>query len=961
MEQIPGKRRLFVGLFTTFLLVGVAFIVFVNYRMRDQALEEAREKAHMVLNHKMAIHGYFTNQLKPELFHTFSRKGIDPRFNPVWMSSSHAVRKIQNRSIERGGHPYYYRECTVNSRSPQNEAKEYEKPYYRQFENNPDMEQHTSIITLEGRPHFVLFQRGETMKESCIRCHSTPARAPEGLVEIYGPERGFGKEVGRMASLASVRIPLEAAFSKANEYSAELSVYLVMLLGLLILVLVFVNKRFVIDPLNNMNRQLIRSRQESEENEKRLRRVIENSPVGIYSYKHEGGELVLSEVNPAADEIMQMDHQERVGMNIKEAFPNLSETGIPDAFRQVLQTGTPWNSEDVTYSDQHITGAFQVHAFRVSADRLAVMFFDVTKRKQAEKTLKDREEFIREALNALPSNIAVIDRKGVIVTTNRAWDNFAEENSGFDTEKIGIGSNYFEVCRRADGKDSEEAPDCFEGLRNVISGKLNVFTLEYPCHSPSQQRWFSMWAAPFQNREMMVISHINITDRKQAEIELENHRKKLTELVDEKTRELKETNALLKQNEERLQSMLQLSLMTDRTEKEIADFALEEAVRLTDSQIGYLHFVREDQKTIEFFTWSQKALKDCTLKVESTGSLDQTGVWADCIRKKRPVIHNDYPAVENRKGLPEGHSTLLRHMSVPVFDDGMIVAVTGVGNKEKPYLKTDADQLIIFMSTMWSIVRRRRMETDLLAAKNEAEAADRAKSEFLASMSHEIRTPLHSIRGAVQTVQRLEERNKLTNQKLERNLKNVLLSSHHLTDIIEDILDLSKIEAGHMVIDFEPVNLKQIIDTLKSSLENQAERKGLRFETSIPEEFPLIRAERKRLTQIIYNLVGNAVKFTESGFVRVEADFLPENDTSVRISISDSGPGIPGQDLSRIFKRFERLETSGQKQGTGLGLAITKHLVEMMGGEISVDSEVGRGSVFYFILEKYDQKTGALL
>jgi len=157
-----------------------------------------------------------------------------------------------------------------------------------------------------------------------------------------------------------------------------------------------------------------------------------------------------------------------------------------------------------------------------------------------------------------------------------------------------------------------------------------------------------------------------------------------------------------------------------------------------------------------------------------------------------------------------------------------------------------------------------------------------------------------------------------------------------------------------MAIDFEPVNLKQVMDTLKSSLGNQAERKGLEFMVDIPEDFPLIRAERKRLTQIVYNLVGNAIKFTESGFIRVQGSLLPGSDSFVRVSVADSGPGVPEKDLSRIFGRFERLETSGRKQGTGLGLAITKRLVEMMEGEIFLESEEGRGSVFYFKLKKYN-------
>lgn len=166
----------------------------------------------------------------------------------------------------------------------------------------------------------------------------------------------------------------------------------------------------------------------------------------------------------------------------------------------------------------------------------------------------------------------------------------------------------------------------------------------------------------------------------------------------------------LKLDEERLESLLTLTQLEIKSEKEITDFALEEAVRLTKSTGGYLHFFNEDEQTIQLYSWSKDVLKICTAKPDHHYPLDATGVWADSIRFRKAVIHNDYQSLADKKGYPEGHFHLMRHLSIPIFDGDRIGGVTGVGNKEDPYDESDARQITLFMNSMWRILKQKRLE-----------------------------------------------------------------------------------------------------------------------------------------------------------------------------------------------------------------------------------------------------------
>jgi signal transduction histidine kinase len=240
---------------------------------------------------------------------------------------------------------------------------------------------------------------------------------------------------------------------------------------------------------------------------------------------------------------------------------------------------------------------------------------------------------------------------------------------------------------------------------------------------------------------------------------------------------------------------------------------------------------------------------------------------------------------------------------------------------------------------------RRAAETaavDALREKMRAEAASKAKSEFLAGMSHELRTPLNAIIGFSELLDQ-GVAGELTAQQSEY-VKNVVLSGYHLLALINDILDLSKIEAGRMDLVHEPTSLADVAGQLQDMISSLVRRKSLSLTVVIPEDLPALSADPLRLRQVLYNLLSNSIKFTAAGGeVRLAA--RREGDR-IAITVNDTGIGIRAEDLSRLFREFEQLEPDTRAEGTGLGLVLTRRLVELHGGTIQVESEYGHGSTF---------------
>jgi PAS domain S-box-containing protein len=277
-------------------------------------------------------------------------------------------------------------------------------------------------------------------------------------------------------------------------------------------------------------------------------------------------------------------------------------------------------------------------------------------------------------------------------------------------------------------------------------------------------------------------------------------------------------------------------------------------------------------------------------------------------------------------------------------------------------IKDDTGQTLEFQAVGHNITLRKDAEAALLQAKETAEAADRAKSEFLAIVSHEIRTPINGVVGFAEIL----ADSPLTLEQREQ-VEIIRSSGKTLEKLINDILDLSKIDAGKIEIESSPFGLHKCLEDTASFFQPRARSTGLTLTTEIDADVPAIaNSDEARIRQILTNLIANALKFTERGGIRVHLSCLrgapldPHNnrrELRLFFAVSDTGIGIPLDKMAQLFKPFSQVDHSAQRRrsGTGLGLIISKRLCELMGGSISVDSTAGQGSTFRFsILTDYE-------
>ena len=278
------------------------------------------------------------------------------------------------------------------------------------------------------------------------------------------------------------------------------------------------------------------------------------------------------------------------------------------------------------------------------------------------------------------------------------------------------------------------------------------------------------------------------------------------------------------------------------------------------------------------------------------------------------------------RGRPIGLLILTRSEVQP-FTDKQIELVT-----------TFADQAAIAIENV-------RLFDEIQDKSRQLEVASQHKSQFLANMSHELRTPLNAILGYTELM--ADGAYGEPSEKMMGVLKRLESNGKHLLGLINDVLDLSKIEAGQLVLELSDYSVQDIAQTVRSTLEPLAADKKLAFKVEVAPQLPPGHGDGRRLTQVLINLVGNAIKFTDAGEVAIKAE---ANNGSFYVSVRDTGPGISAADQAKLFQEFQQADNAitKKKGGTGLGLAISKRIIEMHGGKIWVESQVGKGSTFSF-------------
>lgn len=526
-------------------------------------------------------------------------------------------------------------------------------------------------------------------------------------------------------------------------------------------------------------------------------------------------------------------------------------------------------------------------------------FSDVTERHAVEQTLRK----LSMAVEQSPASIVISDTQDRIEYVNAAFSRI----TGFSpSEAVGQLRHVLQPDRLDQQVHQAKRQTLLEG--GTWSGEVRARRKDGGSYDELVQ------AAPIRQPDGTITHFLSlgedITAHKQVEAELDQHRHHLQELVDQRTSQLQALNTALGDSERFIHTV-------------------------ADNQPGLLAYWDTDLQCQfanrayrEWFGCPDGALKRLSPEVLLAGE------W----ESDQPVLLDDVLSGESRQAqrLLISASGQLLHGLVTVTPDVVDGTVRG-------FLALVSDITEIKHAEL----RLRDANAALMKARDKAEAANRAKSAFLANMSHEIRTPMNAIIGWTHLLQR-DAQDLLERERLGK----IADAARHLLQVINDILDLSKIEADKVTLEQVDFSLKALVARTRELVIERAQAKGLTLTVDLGSLPDALRGDPTRLSQALLNLLSNAVKFTDRGAVSLVAQLLDRDDDAllIRFSVRDTGVGIAPDALDQLFQAFEQADTSTTRRygGTGLGLALTKRLATMMGGEVGVSSQLGAGSEFWF-------------
>lgn len=581
-----------------------------------------------------------------------------------------------------------------------------------------------------------------------------------------------------------------------------------------------------------------------------------------------------------------------------------------------------WVSYDVSVirnDDNEIKGAY-------------VIFTDISQRKEKEFELLRTKEFYENILNNIPSDIVAFDKDQNYTFINPV----AIKNP--ETRNWLINKNDYDYSRykNISTKNADARRKLFT---EVVNGRKEL-AFEENLSKSGKDEWVLRRMTPIFDDEgnlKMVIGYgLDITNIKKAQMQLLQNEVLLKGVND--------TSHIMLSQEDYESAI-------DNVLKVLMEATGADRINIWENGVTDYGWMCMSQRYSRFKNAGEMIINDPLLQNLAYQKVGFERWYEElCEGKILKGCINNFP--ENEKIILEQYgikSTLI----VPIFSENQLWGMIGFDDctNGREWTMYEENILSNVAISIGSYITKKRIEQDLIIAKQNAEEATLAKSRFLSTMSHEIRTPMNAVIGYTYLL--MQENPK--DYQLEY-LKPLQFSSNHLLALINDILDFSKIEAGKIEFEFIEFDLRETIDGIMKIFALKAAEKKINLDLILPNNLPdIIQGDMVRINQILTNLVSNAVKFTEQGGVTIELENKHETKDKIEIlfKVKDTGIGIPCEKLNNIFESFTQANSSTTRKygGTGLGLAISKKLIELLGGNITVESKTGEGTEFSFNIE----------
>jgi len=651
------------------------------------------------------------------------------------------------------------------------------------------------------------------------------------------------------------------------------------------------------------------------ETEAQYRRIVDTAIEGIMYVDRD---FIVTFANRQIASMLGYSIDEMIGRNYSSF---MAEDQLEDNVAQMKMRA---EGKDSVYERCFMTKDGKRHWLLVSAKAVLdsdgrftasfAMFTDIDARRQIEKALIESEEKYRRIVDTAMEGVISLNRDTRIAFVSRQMASML----GYSPEEM-IGKKY-ESFLPEDQLDANA-----EQMKMRMQGKDSVYER---CFITKDGR-----------RHWILVSAKSVTD------EDGNFIGSFAMLMDIDEHKSMEESILM--HNRRLQLLLELTQTRETDLQAILDKALEYALQLTSSAIGYIYHYSEEERQFVLNTWSRDVMKECrVVNPQTVYQLDKTGIWGEAVRQRKPIMVNDFQA-ENplKKGYPDGHVNLNRYLTVPVFSDGRIVGVIGVGNKAEPYDETDIVQLNLLAESVWSISRQKEDERKIREYAEKLKELNATKDRFFGIIAHDLRSPFN---GIIMLSRFLMDRIARFDSETVEYITLINKSAKSAFNLLENLLEWSRIQMGRVEFKPEDIDYETMLCSVFEVAKSQALNKGIAMESV--SEIKSVYGDLNMISAILRNLISNAIKFTpRSGKVTVRARM---NGAYNEISVTDTGVGISEKVQGRLFRLSEKVTSEGTEGegGTGLGLLLCREFVDRHHGTIRVESAEGKGSSFIFTL-----------